>query len=97
MTQEIDKNIALSGSLLTFGCQYSNFYPYRGMEGKFPGSVSETFSKGVRDWNYLFKGARKSFPEGSYQLAQAFQWDHTWKIVLLWSHFWHHPGIPAQK
>ena len=25
------------------------FYPYRGMEGKFPGGVSETFSKGVKD------------------------------------------------
>ena len=30
---------------------YSIFYPYRGMEGKFPGGVGvpETFSKGVRD------------------------------------------------
>ena len=28
---------------------YSIFYPYSSMEGKFQGSVRETFSKGVRD------------------------------------------------
>ena len=27
----------------------SIFYPYRGIERKFPGGVPETFSKGVKD------------------------------------------------
>ena len=69
------------------------------MEGKFPWGETETFSKGVRDLNYLSKGGQGSFfPEGSYQLGQAFQWGDTWKIVFLWGHFLASPpGIPAQK
>ena len=57
------------------------------MEGKFQGGVWETFSKGVRDLNYLSKGVRASFPEGSYKLGRAFQWDHTLKIVFPWAIF----------
>ena len=67
---------------------YSIFYQYRGMEGKFQGGVRETFSKGVR----------ASFPEGSYKLGHAFQWDHTLKIVFPWTIFgMTRPGIQAQK
>ena len=55
------------------------------MKGKFPSGVPETFSKRV---SYLSKGSGKaSFPDGSYELGQAFQWDHTWKIVFLWAMF----------
>ena len=43
------------------------------MERKFPVGVPETFSKEVRDWKYLSKGVKASFPEGSHQLWQAFQ------------------------
>ena len=46
----------LPGGMLALGIDwyipvlgYSIFYPYIGMEEKFPGSVSETFSKGVKD------------------------------------------------
>ena len=69
------------------------------MEGKFQGGVRETFSKGVRDWNYLSKGVKASFPEGSYKLGHAFQWDHTVENCFPMGHFWYTPppGIPAQK
>ena len=49
-------------------------YPYRDMERKFPGGVTGTFSKGFKDQNYLSKGVRANFPEGSHQV---FQRDHT--------------------
>ena len=37
------------------------YYPYRGMERKFPEGVPETFSKGVKDQNYISKWVRASF------------------------------------
>ena len=43
------------------------------MEGKFHGGLPETFSKGVKDKNFISKGVRASFLKGSYQLREAFQ------------------------
>ena len=64
------------------------------MKGEFPRGVPETFSKGVKDHNYISKGVRASFPKGSYQSGQAFL-----KIGFLRAIFGivTRPGIPGPK
>ena len=42
---------------------YSNFYPYRGVEGKFPGDVAEAFPR--ESWTKTaFPRGQDKFPEG---------------------------------
>ena len=49
----------------------SIFYPYRGMEWKFPGVCQKHCRKESK--TEISKAVRGSFPKGSYQLRQALQ------------------------
>ena len=49
------------------------------MEGNFPVDMSETLPKGVGDYDYLSKGVRTSFPEGSFQLVQGIL--TSWRVI----------------
>ena len=51
---------------------YSIFYPYRVWKGNSQGVCQKYFPRGIR----------ASFPEGSYQLRQAFQWASPGKLFF---------------
>ena len=87
-TLQIDASHELCIMYQSTGLFRSIFYPYRGMEGKFPGVCQEHFPKESRTKIIFLRGQRKfskgvipvktSFPRGLYL--------ETW---LPKSHFWH--------
>ena len=63
-----------------------HFLPIKGYGREIPWGCARNIFQGSQGLK-LSRGVRASFPEGSYQLGQALQWGHTWKIVFLWAIF----------
>ena len=64
-----------------------HFLPIQGYGREIPRDCARNTFQGSQGLKLSFQGVMASFPEGSYKIGQAFQWDHTWKIVFLWAIF----------
>ena len=65
------------------GLFHSMFYLDRGMEGKFPGGVPETFFQGSQGLKLYFQGGQGKLSKGVIPVKTSLPGDHTQKIGFL--------------